>query len=144
MARISYVKKEGAPQEVAEVYSKMEARGAPVANLWKIAAHSSSTLLHFIRMVNALLSKTKRYPKLRELAILRGASIVDCEYERKAHSMFGKELGMTDEQLRAIGDWEHSKAFNETERAVLRFVDEVVKNVKVKDKTFSELARHLD
>ena len=144
MARISYVEKNGAPQEVAEVFAKMESRGAPVANLWKMAAHSPPTLLHFIRMGNAVLSKMKLDPKLREMAILRTAALLDCEYERRAHAMFGKEVGMTDKQVRSIHDFENSGAFNETERAVLRFADEVAQKGRVKDETFSALSKHLD
>ena len=144
MARIPYIEKDKAPQEIAELFTKMEARGARVGNIWKILAHSPSTLLHLMRMGNALLSKTKLNPKLREMAILRTSVIVDCEYERRSHAMFGKEVGMTDEQVRTIKDWENSSAFNEAEQAVLRFTDEAVKNVRVKDATFSDLAKHLD
>ena len=144
MARIAYVEKDQAPQEVTEVFTRMETRGATIGNLWKIAAHSPSTLLHFIRMGNTLLSRTRLNPKLREMAIVRVAEILDCEYERRAHTMFGKEVGMTDEQVRTIKDWENSSAFSEIERAVLRFTDEVAKNARVKDETFSDLARHLD
>ena len=144
MARIPYVEKDKAPQEIAELFTKMEARGARVGNIWKMLAHSPSTLLHLIRMGNALLSKTKLNPKLREMAILRTSVIVDCEYERRSHAMFGKEVGMTDEQVSTIKDWENSSAFNETERAVLRFTDEVAKNARVEDATFSDLAKHLN
>lgn len=34
MARICYVGKEEAPKEVADIFSMMEAHGAPVGNLW--------------------------------------------------------------------------------------------------------------
>jgi 4-carboxymuconolactone decarboxylase len=144
MARIPYVEKDQAPPEVAETFAKMEVREAAVLNLWKMAAHSPSTLLHLIRLGNSLLSKTRLDPKLREIAILRTAAITDCDYERSQHIIFGKEMGVTDEQLGAIKDWENSSVFTGTEQAVLRFTDEVSKNLRVKDETFSNLAQHLD
>ena len=144
MARIPYIEKNNAPPEIAEVFSKMEARGAQVGNIWKTAAHAPSTLLHLMRMGNALLSRIRLDPKLREIAILRTAAILDCEYEKRWHTMFGKEVGMTDEQLDSIKDWVNSSAFNEVEQAVLRFADEVAKDARVKDDTFSALAKHLD
>ncbi len=144
MARISYVEKDGAPQEVAEIFAKMEARGNRVVNLWKIAAHSPSTLIHVIRMGNALLTKTKLNPKLREMAILRTAEMLDCTYEKRAHARAGKREGMTDEQVKTIKDWESSNDFNDVERAMLRFTDEVAQFAKVKDETFSNLAKYLD
>ena len=144
MARIDYIEKDTAPQEIADIFTKMEANGAPAGNLWKIAAHSPPTLVHLLRMGNALLTKTKLDPRLREMSILRSAVILDCEYERRGHAMFGKEVGMTEEQVQAIKGWENSGAFNETERAVLRFTDEVVKTSRATDTTFSNLAQHLE
>ena len=144
MERIPYVEKDGAPQEVAETFAKMEARGNPVVNLWKMVAHSPSALIHVIRTGNALLTKTRLTPKLREMAILRTAEMLDCAYERRAHARAGKREGMTDEQVKAIKDWESSNDFDDIERAVLRFTDEVAQLAKVKDETFSNLAKYLD
>ena len=144
MARISYVEKKNAPPEVSELFNKMEARGATVSNIWKTAAHVPSTLFHLIKMGNALLSRTRLDPKLREIAILRTAAILDCEYQKRAHSIFGKEVGVTDEQLNSIKQWVNSNAFNGVEQAVLRFTDEVAKDARVKDDAFSALAKHLD
>ena len=144
MARIPYVEKDQAPPEIAVLFGKMEANGAPVGNIWKMSAHVPATLPFFIRMGNALLTKTKLSPKLREMAILRVAELLDCEYERRGHRMFGKEVGMTDQQVEAVKDWESSTAFDEAERAVLRFADEVATRGRVADETFAALARHLD
>ncbi len=144
MPRIPYVEKDGAPQEVAETFAKMEARGNPVVNLWKMIAHSSSALIHVIRTGNALLTKTRIDPKLREIAILRTAELLDCAYEIKAHSKAGIKEGMTEEQVKAIKNWESSSDFNDIERAVLSFTDEVAQNARVKDETFSNLAKYLD
>ena len=38
MARISYIEKGTAPPEIADIFAKMETKGARVGNLWKIAA----------------------------------------------------------------------------------------------------------
>ncbi|MFH1381510.1 MAG: carboxymuconolactone decarboxylase family protein [Chloroflexota bacterium] len=144
IARISYIEKNGAPPEVAEIFGKMEANGAPVMNLWKMAAHIPATLPHFIRMGNAILTKTRLDPKLREMVILRTADIMDCEYEHRAHIVLAKELGVTSEKIEAIKDWKSSTAFSKAERAVLRFADEVVKKGRVGDATFGRLAKYLD
>ncbi|MBI2329397.1 MAG: carboxymuconolactone decarboxylase family protein [Chloroflexi bacterium] len=144
MARIPYVEKDGAPQEVAETFAKMEARGNPVVNLWKMVAHSPATLIHVIRTGNSLLTKTRIDPRLREMAILRTAEMLDCAYEIRAHARAGLREGMTDEQVKSIKNWESSNNFNDIERAVLRFTDEVARVARVKDETFSNLAQYLD
>ncbi len=144
MARIPYVERGQTAPEVADIFSRMEAHGAPVGNLWKMTAHIPSVLPHLIRMGNAILTKTKLDPKLREMAILLTAELLDCEYERRAHRMFGKEVGMTDAQIKAVKDFESSNAFSDAERSVLRFASEVAQKGRVKDDTFSALAKHLD
>lgn len=144
MARIPYVNKDKAPKEVAEIFAKMEANGAPVLNLWKMAANSPATLPHLIRLGNSLLTKTSLSPKLREMAILRVAELLSCEYEKQAHVPFGLEVGMTTAQVKDIGRWESSQAFDPVERAVLAFTDEVAKGGVVRDETFAALAANLN
>lgn len=144
MARIPYVGSGEAPKDVAELFSRMEANGAPVLNLWKMAANAPTTLPHLIRLGNALLSKGELHPRLREMAILRVAETLGCEYEKRAHIPIGREAGMSEDQVRGIADWRNSGAFDQVERAVLGFTDEVAAGGVVKDQTFATLQAHLD
>ena len=141
MSRIPYINRKTAPQETTELFTKMEANGASVLNLWQMAAHSPSTLPHLVRLGNAVLAKTSLDPKLRELAILRQAEIAGCKYEITAHSMLGKSVGMTDSQIAAIKDWRTATVFSRTERAVLRFTDEIIKKGKAGARTVSTLEK---
>jgi 4-carboxymuconolactone decarboxylase len=143
MARIPYINKDNATREVADIFTKMEANGADVLNLWKMAAHSPATLIHMVRLGNSILSRTQLDPKLRELAILRVAEILDCEYERQAHTVFGKDIGLTDRQIIAVKDWGKSSVFSMAEQAVLRYTDEITRNGKVSRATFSETEKHI-
>lgn len=144
MPRIPYVERDQAPPEIAEFYAKMDARGTPVINMIKMAAHAPAILPHFAKMSGAILSKLKLQPKLREIAILRVAEILDCEYERTAHVKFSQQVGVTAQQIRDMAAWERSEAFDEIERAVLRFTDEVALTARVKNETFAGLAKYLD
>ena len=56
------------------------------------------------------------------------------------------QLGVTDEQLRALPDYEHSSLFSEEERAVLRYTDAMTSTpVQVPDVVFEALkARYTD
>jgi AhpD family alkylhydroperoxidase len=57
-----------------------------------------------------------------------------------------EKLGVTDEQLRALPDYEHSSLFSEEERAVLRYADAMTRTpVRVPDAVFEALkARYTD
>ena len=144
MARVSYVEKEGAAPEVREIFERMESRGARVLNLYKVVGHSRGVLPSFVRLGSGLLQHTQLDPRLRELAILRIATVTGSEYEWSQHLPFAREVGVSPEQIAAIKDWKWGGLFDARDQAVLRYVDEVARNVTVPDEVFSGLRRHLD
>jgi uncharacterized peroxidase-related enzyme len=144
MARVPLIEKEKAPPEVKEVFQKIEDNGARILNLYKAVANSPKLLLNFIRLGNSVMGKTELPPKLRELAILRVAKLTGSEYEWAQHAPMALETGLSKNQLDAISGWKNSAEFNDIERAVLQYTDEVAKNVKVADKTFNRLKKFFD
>jgi len=50
-----------------------------------------------------------------------------------------RQVGVSQQQLDAISDWKNSAEFNNEERAVLQYTDEVAQQVKVTDQTFNTL-----
>ena len=143
MARIHLVEKDQAVPEVRELFQKIEDNGARVLNIQKAVANSPHIVRTFTKMGNSLIRRTELSPKLRELAILRVASLSGSEYEWTQHIPIARYVGISQEQISTIPAWEQSPDFNDTERAVLRYVDEVSQNIKVKDKTFNALQKHL-
>ncbi|MFH1169288.1 MAG: carboxymuconolactone decarboxylase family protein, partial [Chloroflexota bacterium] len=144
MSRLPLIQNDQAPPEVKEVFDRIEKNGARILNLYRMAAHSPAVLLNFIRLGNSLLARTKLTPKLRELAILRVASLTGSEYERAQHHAIALQAGVSEKQARAIPRWKESAEFDDLERAVLQYTDEVSQNVAVKDETFKALRRYLD
>lgn len=144
MARVPLVEKEQAPPKVREVFQKIEDNGSRVINLFKAIANSPTNILpNFIRLGNSILGQTELSPKLRELAILRVAKLSGSEYEWKQHVAPALEVGASQEQLDAISDWKNSPKFNDEERAVLQYADEVAQKVSVADQTFKALKKFL-
>jgi len=145
MARIGLIEKEQASDKIREVYQKVEDNGARVINLFKALANSPTTiLLNVIRLGNAVIGRTELSPKLRELTILRVAKISGSQYEWQQHVAIALEVGASHGQLDAISDWRNSSEFNDEERAVLQYVDEVAQKVQVSDKTFNALKKFLN
>lgn len=143
MARVRLIEGNQAPQEVQEIFKQVEGKGARVLNLYRAIANSPNVLRNFMRLGISLLSWTKLSPKLRELAILRVASLSGSEYEWTQHVPIAQGAGVSLEQIDAIGNWKESDCFDDEERAVLQYTDEVARNIKVKNKTFKALQRHL-
>jgi len=139
MARVRLIEKEQAPPEVREIFQKIEDNGAKILNLYKVAAHSPKVFLNFIRLGNSIIGRTELPPRLREIVILRVATLTGSEYEWAQHAPVARQVGVSQQQLDAISDWKNSAEFNNEERAVLQYTDEVAQQVKVTDQTFNTL-----
>ena len=139
MARVRLIEKEQASPEVREIFQKIEDNGARILNLYKVAAHSPKVCLNLIRLGNSIIGRMELSPKLREIVILRVATLTGSEYEWAQHVPVALQLGVSQKQLDAISDWKNSPEFNDEERAVLQYTDEVAQKVKVTDQTFDRL-----
>ena len=137
MARVGLLNKEQAAPEIREMFQKMEKNGSRILNIFKVMAHCPQVGYHFLRLGNSILFKGTVPPTLRELAILRVGQINQAKYEWTHHLPIALRMGVREEQIDALNDWENSGKFNEQERAVLRYTDEVTKNIRVKDDTFA-------
>lgn len=144
MARVSLLSNEQAPPEIREMFQKIEANGFRVINLFRVMAHSPKVGRYFLRLGNSILFKGAVPPNLRELAILRVGQINQAHYEYSQHVPIALRMGVRQEQIDALPDWETSRHFNEQERAVLRYTDEVTKNIRVKDDTFAAVRSFLN
>ena len=139
MARVRLIDKEQAPPEVREIFQKIEDNGARILNLYKVAAHSPKVFLNLIRLGNSVIGRMELPPRLREIVILRVAKLTGSEYEWAQHTPVALEVGVSQKQLDSISDWKSSSEFNNEERAVLQYTDEVAQNVTVTDQTFNRL-----
>lgn len=144
MARVGLLNKEQAAPEIREMFQKMEKNGSRVLNIFKVMAHCPQVGYHFLRLGNSILFKGTVPPTLRELAILRVGQINQAKYKWTHHVSIALRMGVREEQIDALHDWENSGKFNEQERAVLRYTDEVAKNIRVKDDTFAGVRSFLN
>jgi len=139
MARVRLIEKEQAPPEVREIFQKIEDNEAKILNLYKVVANSPGLLLNFIRLGNSIIGRMELPSRLREIVILRVARLTGSEYEWAQHAPVALQVGISQKQLDSISDWKNSAEFNNKERAVLQYTDEVARNVTVTDQTFNTL-----
>ncbi len=137
MARISFVEKEQVPSQIRERFQKMEENGFRILNLYKVMAHCPEVGVNFLRLGNSILFKGVLAPSLRELAILRVGNIYQAKYEFTQHIPIALRTGLKQEQIDDLPHWESSGKFNQQERAVLRYTDEVTQDIRVKEDTFA-------
>lgn len=136
MARIPYVDPETAPPEVRDA---LEA--APDLNIFRMIANAHTAFRPFLRLGAAILAEGELDAKLRELAIIHVAQLSHAEYEWIQHAAIAKAVGATDEQVSAIERGEvESDCFDDTERLVLAFTTEVVRDVGASESTVAAAA----
>ncbi len=139
MQRVSLVEKDQAHPKTRETYQQIEKNGWQLSNIFKVMGHCPYIGLNFNRLGNSILRGEELSPKLRELAILRVGVLAQAEYEYTHHVKIGLKAGVSRKQIDEISDWAASAEFNERERAVLSYTDEVTQSFGAKDETFARL-----
>lgn len=128
MARLPMKPLEEMPEKTRNMISGGKSQ-LSVLNINKMMAHAEHSVRHFMRMGNSLLTQAKLDARLRELAILRIATLCDSRYEWYQHEILAKQVGVTEEQISAVRQGKDSRVFNDQERAVLRYTEEVTVNL---------------
>ena len=143
MARVKLLEKAEVDPMVGQMYQKIEDNGGEVINLFKALAHSPKIYRDWNRLGITLLLKGDLSHKLRELAILRVGDLAKANYEWTKHVPIAMQAGASQEQIDALPNWAGASCFNEQERAVLQYTDEVALNIRASDETFKKIAAFL-
>jgi alkylhydroperoxidase family enzyme len=109
-----------------------------------VIANAPNLLHRFVDLANELRNGTQLDPKLRELALLTVGRLTGADYEFVHHWNMALRLGVKREQLEQLEMFESSPAFNQDERAVMRYAAEATSNIEISDATFQALRRFLD
>ena len=124
-----------------DMFDKRRAMGGAIINLTITTGHApkfaraSSTMAFTIRFETS----TPRH--LIELVIFRTAQIVGSDYELNQHAPFMKMCKYSDEQIAEVSDWRRSKLFDDKQRALLAYVEQMANGGNVDDPTFAEFSR---
>ena len=138
MARVPYPDPKSLSIDTQEMLEKM-----PPLNIFRMMAGGEGLLRAFTRMGNYILFKSKLDPELREIAIIRAGVLSQAKYEVHQHERIARDLGMSDALIKAIHAGPDDGAFNEVQRLVMRYTDDVVGNVRASDATFKPLSAKL-
>ncbi len=107
MALLPYLDEKDAAPEVLKILKS----GAIVLNVQRMTANAQSIFVHRSRLSNALFTQIAIDPKLREIAILRTAKDCKSVYEWTQHVPAAKHVGVSEEQIAAIENWQTAKCF---------------------------------
>ena len=118
--------------------------GTP-GNWWTVFALSPDALDHAVRGFRFYGAPERKLdPKLRELAQTRTGWLAGSQFVYSQHCKSCRRVGISEEQIAAIRDWEIAECFSIEERTVLAYTDCLVSlRGRVPDGTFAKLKSFL-
>ncbi len=145
MARLPYLTRNDLPESDRDIWDDfLKSRGTEPGHVHRTVANAPNLLRQFLGLANELRNGTQLDPKLRELALMTVGRLTNAEYEFVHHWNIALKVGVRREQLEQLADYAASPAFNDHERAVMRYAEEATRNVRVSDLTFEALRGFLD
>ena len=142
MALVSYLSTSDAAESVKPRFEGMEKKGHEVPNFLRILAHSPELFEGFIAL-NGALGRIKLDPKLRELAYIRASEVNSCGYCLQHHKKAGRKAGLDERQVDETDSYSSSEIYDELQRDVLQYAEEVTRNVVVTDELVDRLKQKL-
>lgn len=110
-------------------------------NLLATLVRHPSLTRAFLRFNVHLLFRSTLPARLRELAILRVAHLLDSEYEWRHHVAMGRAEGLTDAAIEGAARGEGG---DELDQAILDATDQLQEKANISDETWARLSDHLD
>ena len=125
-----------------EMQKQRRAMGAELINLQLTNGHAPKFSRASAGMAFTIRFDAVTPRRLLELVILRTAEIVGSDYEINQHRPLMKLCGYSDAQIAAVPSWRGSPLFDDKQRALLGYVEQVAHGGDVDDATFLALSQH--
>src|SRR5918992_2486175 len=99
-------------------------RGRPL-NVFRTLANHPRLFLRWLGLGEQLLDHSTLPPRLRELVILRTATLAGSSYEWAHHTVIGRSAGLSEDEIARVREGPDAAGWSDTDLAVLRAVDEL-------------------
>ena len=141
--RVKLIEKAEVRGEVLPLYEQAEqSRGGTMPNMFKMLSYSNEMLESALGVANFCGLETKVPAKHKQLAYLTVSRVNDCEYCLERHSVAGLKQGLTVAQIEALhqpGELIDNPAFDNREKVIIRFAEELTKTGTLSSETFNLL-----
>jgi len=142
MTRIPLVEPQDLTPEQARVYATSP---SGKLNIFRLLAHGRTVYPGFSLMTQAIFAQLSIPPAEREIVVLGVLHLDRGSYEWAQHVQIAQDMGIAREKVEAIAqDRFDDPVFDSREAALLAFTRQVVKTVRVDDRTFAAVAAFYD
>lgn len=108
-------------------------------NIFAMMANAPHLIRPFVTLGGAFLFNGILDPIDREIAILRVGYLSNASYETAQHEKIGQDVGMTQRLIQAVKTGPEATALTPHQKSLIKFVDDVVANVRASDATFQPM-----
>ena len=138
--RIRPVVRHEAKKEVREILDRIEEHFGMLPNLFATIARYPKALKPIFDLYRALCAESSIDPRLQELAILKVSQVNSCPYCISHHTKMAQGLGISQEELSSLENYEKWDNFSPKERAVIEYAEYVTQDAeRVPDELFERL-----
>lgn len=110
----------------------------PPLNVFRMVAGAPRAVRPFMALGRAVLS-TALDARRREIAVLRVAHATRASYEWAQHEQLARNVGVTEEEIRAIGNQDTVAGPDEELNLICRVADEVSRDVRLSDEALEQI-----
>lgn len=137
MARIPYA--DLTNPEAKPLVERIVAERGGVLHLYQMLLHSPPVASGWLNYLTAIRQQSSLPGGLRELVIMRIAVLNGAPYEAEQHAPIALREGVSQVQLDDLENWQQSKNYDATQRAVLAYTDAMTKDIHVSPEVFAAL-----
>jgi len=112
-------------------------------NLYKALGNHPKLTAAWTEFSKTLRHDTRTSRALRELVILRGAQLMQSEYEWAQHLRMARNSGVREAQILQLKNWKSSAEFDAKEKAALAIAEAVTEG-RVSDAVYAQAMQHFD
>ena len=122
------------PRETADLL-----RLLPPLNAFRMMALVQNSFKGFLDLAGSVLSGEDFDARLREIAILRVAGVLDCEYAWSHHVTVGLMTGLSDKDIEIIKKEDPVSSLDEEGNLLCRVADEITRDGRLSDAMLLEI-----
>lgn len=131
-----------APEKSQPILKAIEKKFGQSLNIFCTAAYQPDVLGGMTQINDGVQNDLPG--KYRELAYYKASQLNSCDYCSHYHRQAALNEGLSEQQLDMIDQFDSSTLFDEKERAVLEFADQVTRTTRVNAETMDRLQKFLD
>jgi alkylhydroperoxidase family enzyme len=105
----------------------------PPLHVFRMMANAPASFQPVLALAGSILIGSEFDARKREIAVLRVARVTQSEYEWTQHQRLGRNLGVTEGEMRIIRSEDPVKSLDEEGNLLCRVADEISREVRLSD-----------